>query len=133
MNHRMLKLASSLVVMVFFFTFSPTSTAVASATFMPKGGTFTFSVGTGPDGIAIGGSGNVWVTNFGSSSVTKLSSSGATLGTFSVGSHPEGIAIDGSGNVWVVNSGSSSVNMLTGEASPPQFFPYVGPQWPWGI
>ncbi|MEM3744472.1 MAG: hypothetical protein QW759_01385 [Candidatus Micrarchaeaceae archaeon] len=46
----------------------------------------------------------VYVASFISSQVTKLSSSGAIIGTYSAGFSPIGIAIDPSGNVWVTGS-----------------------------
>lgn len=59
-------------------------------------------------------SGNAWVTNQDSNTVTKLSSSGSTLGTFNVGTGPYSIAIDRSNPVvWVVNTGSSNVTKLS--------------------
>ena len=73
----------------------------------------TFSAGTGPSGVAVDASGNVWVANYGSNNVTKLSSAGALLGTFSVGTNPIAVAIDTSGNVWVANYGSSNVTELS--------------------
>ena len=72
----------------------------------------------GPQGIAIDGSGNAWVTNFSGNSVTKLSSLGAVLSpaggyTGNGLNNPFGIAIDGSGNAWVANYGNSSVTEIT--------------------
>jgi YVTN family beta-propeller protein len=62
-------------------------------------------------GIAFDGA-NIWVTNGGSNSVTKLrASDGAHLGTFSVGNYPFGIAFDGA-NIWVTNTNSNTVNKL---------------------
>jgi 6-phosphogluconolactonase (cycloisomerase 2 family) len=58
-------------------------------------------------------SGNVWVANYGSANVTKLSSAGATLGTYSVGSSHVGVAVDQSGNVWVANYGSNNVTKMS--------------------
>jgi len=75
----------------------------------------TYSVGSGPWGVAVDASGNVWVANNGGASVTKLNgSTGATIGTYSVGSGPYGVAVDASGNVWVANWGSNSVTKLNG-------------------
>jgi hypothetical protein len=38
---------------------------------------------------------NIWITNSGSNTVTKLcASDGVTVGTFSVGSTPHGVAVD---------------------------------------
>jgi YVTN family beta-propeller protein len=55
---------------------------------------------------------NIWVTNSGSNTVTKLlASTGQVLGTFSVGTAPLGIAFDGA-NIWVANSGSNTVSKL---------------------
>ena len=55
---------------------------------------------------------NMWIANSGSNSVTKLSPTGAVLGTFTIGSGPAGIAFDGT-NMWVANSGSNSVTELS--------------------
>jgi len=79
---------------------------------------FTYNVGNNPYGIAIDASGNVWISNYGSNTVTELNSSGALLNTYTVGNGPRGIAIDPSGNVWVANSGSdtspgNTVTMIT--------------------
>ena len=68
----------------------------------------------GPQGIAIDGLGNAWVTNDTVASVTKLSSAGAVLsgtsgytgGGLSV---PYGIAIDGAGDAWIANGSNGSV------------------------
>ena len=77
----------------------------------------TIAVGSYPSGIAIDASGNVWVTNNGSNTVTELSSTGSTIGTYSVGSGPWGIAIDSSGNVWVANSDTNNVTELSSTGS----------------
>jgi YVTN family beta-propeller protein len=53
----------------------------------------------------------MWVTNAGSNNVTKLSLSGAVLGTFAVQTEPLGIAFDGA-NMWVANHGSNTVTKL---------------------
>jgi DNA-binding beta-propeller fold protein YncE len=55
---------------------------------------------------------NIWVTNYGGGTVTKLSgSSGAVLGTYSVGRAPYGVAFDGI-NIWVANAGSNTVTKI---------------------
>ena len=76
----------------------------------------TYAVGSGPTGIAIDASGNIWVVNsyggdFTNGTITELNSSGTTI-TYTVGNGPENIAIDASGNVWVTNSGSNTVTEL---------------------
>jgi DNA-binding beta-propeller fold protein YncE len=57
-------------------------------------------VGTEPANVAFDGA-NVWVTNYGSSNITKLrASDGTVLGTFPAGPTPFGLAFDGA-NIWV--------------------------------
>ena len=57
--------------------------------------TTSFKVGKEPNDVAFDGQ-NLWVTNGGDDTVTKLRpSDGTVLGTFSVGSQPYGIAFDG--------------------------------------
>ena len=67
--------------------------------------------------IAIDHSGNVWVADGGNDAVTKLSSSGTTIGTYTVGSFPHAIAIDSSGNVWVVNNGNGTPGTASGDSN----------------
>lgn len=75
-----------------------------------------------PQGLAIDGSGNVWIVNSGTgantSSVTELSSNGAVLSgatgyTGGGMSFATGIAIDPSGNAWVSGSGNGNVIKLS--------------------
>jgi hypothetical protein len=80
---------------------------------------FTSGGLNGPNAIAIDGSGNVWITNSGSSTVTELSSSGAaTAGSpYSAGGMNGlvGIAIDLNtpGNAWIANDlGASTGNVI---------------------
>ena len=55
---------------------------------------------------------NIWVSNGGSSNVTKLlAASGKLLGTFHVISTPVGVAFDGA-NIWVANEHSNTVSKL---------------------
>jgi len=64
-----------------------------------------------PRGIALDASGNLWVANFGAGTVSKLSSSGSTLGVFTISGSPLGIAIDAGGNLWIANFGSSVIEL----------------------
>jgi len=78
-----------------------------------------------PKGIAADATGNVWVANFGNSSVTKLDALGITTGDatgylsgthgYTVGSlsAPSAIAVDFGGNVWLANSGNSTVTEIS--------------------
>jgi streptogramin lyase len=79
---------------------------------------------SGPQGVAVDGSGNVWVTNDTVAGVTKLSSAGAvaTGSPFTGGglSLPYGIAIDTNGNAWIANNTSGSVTEF------PATFPTTG-------
>jgi sugar lactone lactonase YvrE len=78
------------------------------------------AVGLGPIGVAFDGA-NIWVTNQGSSNVTKLrASDGACAGvvgpptaacTFPTGTNPNGVAFDGA-NIWVANQTSHNVTKL---------------------
>ena len=103
----------------FCFTSSPSVVTVTPAPSSP------YTVGNNPYGVAIDAYGNAWVSNYGSKTVTELSSSGALLNTYTVGSGPRGIAIDPSGNVWVANSGTdaapgSTVTMINPTLPPNQ-------------
>jgi len=63
-----------------------------------------------PTGIAADQSGNLWVTNATSHSVTLLSPSGAVTATYASGQSGSGaIAIDLSGNAWVADNTSGSL------------------------
>ncbi len=77
---------------------------------------YTYAVGSSPYGIAIDASGNVWVANNGSNTVSEISSTTSTpqTTTVAVGSGPFGIAIDHSGNVWVTNGNSGSISKISG-------------------
>ncbi|PYV37464.1 MAG: hypothetical protein DMG06_27990 [Acidobacteria bacterium] len=64
-----------------------------------------------PEGLAFDGA-NIWVTNFGDGTVTKLrASDGANQATFQVGASPVGVTFDGA-NIWVANGGAEAVTKL---------------------
>ena len=96
-----------------------------------------------PNGIAVDGAGNLWVTNYDSATQTsgatiselkgaKDASPGAALspatgfGADAGLLKPYGIAIDASGNVWVSSFGSSKVTQFLGAATQVKT-PLVGP------
>lgn len=56
----------------------------------------------------------MWVTNYGSNSVTKLNAAtGALIGNYTVGTNPYGIKYDNTNNVlWVVNNTSNNITKL---------------------
>jgi len=71
----------------------------------------SFNVGNNPISVAFDGA-NIWVTNYFSNTVTKLSASdGGVLGTFNVGAYPHGVAFDGA-NIWVTNEADDTVTKL---------------------
>ena len=75
-----------------------------------------------PNGIAIDGAGNAWISNQGSpSGLVELDSSGTLLSTVNgytgvVLDFPQGIAVDGSGNVWVADQRGAVVELIGGAA-----------------
>ncbi|MBI3352952.1 MAG: hypothetical protein HY036_10290 [Nitrospirae bacterium] len=78
---------------------------------------------TNPEGIAFDFAGNLWATNYGDNSVTKLDSNGKPLSPstgFTGGglNKPLGIAIDSTGNVWVTNYGNNSITKLDSNGKP---------------
>jgi hypothetical protein len=71
----------------------------------------TFAAGPGPNGIAYDGA-NIWVTDFNSTTVTKLlASTGASAGTFTVGGEPAAVAFDGA-HIWVSSFQGTTVSKL---------------------
>ncbi len=100
----------------------------------------------GPHSIAIETSGNVWVTNYGSTivpgnTIAELcgsntancplaSSTGSLISTYTVGKNPEGVSIDFWGNVWVTNYYDNTLTVWSGVTTGPHFNPYAGPIWP---
>ena len=68
----------------------------------------------GPAGVAFDGT-NIWVTNQGSGTVSKINPSTntvtATVTVGSFGSGPSGVAFDGT-NIWVTNRGSGTVSKI---------------------
>ena len=73
-----------------------------------------------PRGVAIDGTGNVWVVNYVAGTVTKLDPNGAKLITSSGSgnlNNPTYAAIDTSGNAWITNLGSNTVTKLNSDGS----------------
>lgn len=67
-----------------------------------------------PEGIAIDSSGNMWLANYGNSTVSEMSASGVTLATFTVGTCPKNIAIDQAKYVWVTDPCTNNIFKLNG-------------------
>jgi hypothetical protein len=72
-------------------------------------------------GIAIDGSGHLWVTN-GANSVSLYTTNGSLLATTTSTAlnHPSASSIDISGNVWVTNQTNNAVTELLGAGAPTQ-------------
>jgi hypothetical protein len=102
---------------------SPFQPFVSSANDLSLGINYTGGGLNIPEGIAIDGAGNAWVTNFQNSAVTEISSTGTYLSGangYTGGGliTPVGIAIDGSGNAWVTNDSGASVTKLSSTGAP---------------
>jgi streptogramin lyase len=67
-----------------------------------------------PAGLAIDGSGDIWVANNAGNSLTEFGSDGSYIQTVTTGGlkGPSQIAIDGSGNLWVSNF-ASGINTIS--------------------
>ena len=67
----------------------------------------------GPTGVAVDGSGNVYVADSGSNAVEKIPYSGGSYGTpVTLGSgfsNPFGVAVDGAGNVYVADHSNNAI------------------------
>lgn len=64
-----------------------------------------------PSAVAADAAGNIWFTNSGNSSVSKLDYSGAQTFNVATGySSPKGIAIDPNGDAWISNSGNNTLS-----------------------
>lgn len=66
-----------------------------------------------PYGMAVDGTGDVWVCQYGAGTVSRVSSAGAVLGTYGCGAAPVAVAIDGGGTVWVANETAGTVTRLS--------------------
>jgi streptogramin lyase len=77
-------------------------TALASGTQIAIYGT-----GAGPQGIKRDSAGNMWVCNFGGTTLSKLAPDGTLLATYATGVTPYQMCFDANGDVWVVNNAAS--------------------------
>jgi len=71
-------------------------------------------------GIAIDPSGNVWVSDVGTSSIVELSSSGVMLHSLLLNAganSAQGVAVDGAGNVWTANYLGNSITRIDGTSA----------------
>jgi len=79
------------------------------------------------NGVAIDGSGNVWVANYSAARVSEFNSAGSPVTSAtgytgdSLATHARAIAIDSTGNVWVPSTGALSEFSNAGVASSTSF------------
>jgi len=94
------------------------SRACAGGTFLTTWGSSGTGNGqfNGPGGIAVDGSGNVFVADNGNNRIQKFDNAGTfltTWGSFGIGNGqffgPQGVAVDGSGNVFVAEFGNNRI------------------------
>jgi len=116
MNNMMLVSTDTTPIYNFGFPFSAGTgfsiTAAPSALITQMPAMITgYNVGLNPRAMAVDASGNVWVANDSSSSITELNSSGAAVGTYSIGTVPNGVAIDANGNVWTAGSSGNALEL----------------------
>ena len=72
-------------------------------------------VGKGPIGICESINGCFYVTNFVSSTISKVNADGVVLKTISVGRMPKGICCDKEGTIYTANYGSNSVTKIVND------------------
>jgi len=70
-----------------------------------------------PDGIAVDGSGNVYVADTSGAAIRKVTPAGAVTTVAAGLDHPGGLAVDGSGNLYVGNLGDSTIRKVTSGGS----------------
>jgi streptogramin lyase len=83
----------------------------------PAGAVTNYSCCSGPAGIAVDASGNLWVADYTASAVVKLTSAGTVAHTTTINggnAGPQAIAVDGAGNVWGANYYGNSLMQLAG-------------------
>ena len=93
---------------------SPTSSGVATTGF-GTGVQLTGATLSTPEGMAIDGSGNIYVTNYGNNTISKYNSAGTYQGAFGTGAtlnRPAGIVFDASGNAYVVNRATTGAGTV---------------------
>jgi NHL repeat len=85
-----------------------------------KGAASPFPCCSGPSGIAVDQSGNIWVADYNASSVVQLTSSGTVSTRIVLGNNtvaPELLAIDGGGNIWTSNYFGNSISQIAGSTA----------------
>lgn len=91
-----------------------------STTHLSKAGTLWDYVTccSSPAGIAVDLAGNVWITDYLTNSIKRVSAGIVYSSTTGGGiKYPNGIAVDGAGNIWVVNYRGNTLSLVAGADS----------------
>ena len=106
---------------------SPTTTS-SSTTITAT--TNTYTVGSGPEGIAINSVGYIYIADNGINTITELNQSGTIMGTYNIGSKssnsmpiPQSVAIDSTGNIWITSSILNTIDYYTNNGSVTELSP----------
>jgi streptogramin lyase len=79
----------------------------------PLGEITRVAAGTSPEGVAVGSDGNVWVTNPGDDTISRITPAGNVTTLRPPGiSRPDGIVSGADGALWFASSGTSSIGWL---------------------
>jgi YVTN family beta-propeller protein len=83
--------------------------------------TATITVGNGPRLVAVSPDGSsVWVSNYGSGTVSRINTTTNVATSITVGSNPFGVAVSPDGSsVWVTNNGGTTVSRIIFPPQPP--------------
>ena len=106
----------------------PTTTS-ASGTFSYNTKVSTFASGfDGPDGLIFDAAGNLYVSNYNGTTVSKVTAGGATSIFASGFKEPDGLAFDSAGNLYVSNFGENTISKVVPDGTVTPFTSgYNGP------
>ena len=88
------------------------TTVAGGGTATGDGGTATSASLSRPLGVAVDGSGNLYITEAGANRVRKVAKAG-TISTVSAIDSPWHVAVDGSGNLYVTQYGDATIRAIT--------------------
>ncbi len=77
------------------------------------GGQAIFAALNQPSGVAVDGSGNLFIADFGNHRVRKVTPAGVISTVTAAATGPSGLAFDGSGNLYIADSTNSRIRKLT--------------------
>jgi streptogramin lyase len=108
----------------------PFATTFTSANDLTLAVTYSGGGISSPSAVAVDASGNLWIANSATSSVTELSHTGvaASGSPYTAGgiTAPSAIAIDGSGNAWIANYTTSTITELSSAGANVGSSPFSG-------